>query len=293
MSDSLPLISIAMPVFNAARTLPAALRSIAWQTYSNWELLLIDDGSSDDSVTLARVAAKNDSRIRFVEGRGNAGLAVRLNQAIALAKGPYVARMDADDIAYPERLATQLKFISDHPECDLVGCGALVFDDAGQIHGKWQAPLAHDAICARPWVRFPIPHPTWMGKHEWFARHGYRADYKKTQDQDLLLRTYTHSRFACAPEILLGYRQERRTLSKLLAGRRYFARSIIREAWTQGALGAGVMGLAGQGVKAVVDALTIPFGWDRVLRGESGVDLTPDEDRMWRRTWAALALPSD
>lgn len=293
MSDALPLISIAMPVFNAARTLPAALRSIAWQTYSNWELLLIDDGSSDASVKLSLGAAKNDSRIRFVEGRGNAGLAARLNQAIALANGPYVARMDADDIAYPERLATQLKFLISHPECDLVGSGALVFDDAGQIHGKWQAPVAHDAICARPWVRFPIPHPTWMGKHEWFARHGYRADYKKTQDQDLLLRAYTQSRFACVPEILLGYRQERRTLSKLLVGRSYFSRSIIREAWKQEAFGAGVLGLAGQCSKAVVDMLTIPFGWDRALRGESEVHLDAKEERAWRSVWAAVESTSN
>ncbi len=293
MDHTLPLVSIAMPVFNAARTLPATLCSIRLQTYQHWELLLIDDGSSDATLGLAHAAARADSRIRVIEGVGNAGLAARLNEAIALARGPYIARLDADDIAYPTRLAIQLKFMLDNPECDLLGCAALIFDDSGRMRGKWSAPQVHAEICARPWSRIPLPHPTWFGKRQWFARYEYRPEYKKTQDQDLLLRAYADSRFACVPDILLGYRQERRSLGKLLAGRRNFSRSIVREAWRQGAFAAGLGGLGGQVGKAVLDVLTVPFGWDRLLRGESATGLATDEEQAWRSVWKAVSSGSN
>ena len=282
-----PLVSIIMPVYNAARTLPQALRSIRWQTHTNWELILIDDGSTDSTLEVARTSAQSDQRVQVIEGGENAGLAARLNQAVGLARGEFIARMDADDLAYPARLAAQVKFMLDHPECDLTGCAALIFDDAGQVQGKFPLRLTHAEICARPWAGFPLPHPTWLGKREWFVHHGYAPDYKKTQDQDLLLRSYTQSRFACLPETLLGYRQERRTLKKLLAGRRNFARSIARESRRQGAYAAGFAGLAGQAVKAAVDLLAVPMGWDRKLRGESAGVVSEMEIEAWRAVWAA------
>ena len=214
-------------------------------------------------------------------------MAVRLNQAIGLAQGSYIARMDADDIAYPGRLAAQVKFMQQHPECDLVGSAVLVFDDVGAIHGRFSLRGTHEEICSTPWSGFALPHPTWFGKRAWFARFGYRPDYKKTQDQDLLLRSYTESRFACMEQIFLGYRQERRSLEKLLVGRFNFACSIAREAHRQGALSAGLSGLAAQSVKALVDVLTVPLGLDRRLRGESGAAITPAEEREWREVWAA------
>ena len=242
-----PLVSVIMPVMNAARTLPAALRSILWQTHTDWELILIDDGSTDATLALARACV--DPRVRVVDGGANLGLAARLNQAIELARGQFIARMDADDIAYPERLAAQVKFMLDHPQCDLVGCAALIFDDAGVIRGRFALRATHEEICARPWAGFPLPHPTWLGKRAWFARFGYRADYRKTQDQDLLLRSYTQSRFACVAQILLGYRQERRTLKKLLAGRLNFSRSIVakRGARAPGVSAGGPGGPGGEG----------------------------------------------
>lgn len=278
-----------MPVFNAAGTMQAALRSIQWQTWTRWELILIDDGSTDQTLAVARAAALCDDRIKVIEGAGNAGLALRLNQAIGLARGDYIARMDADDIAYPQRFATQLEFMRHNPQVDLIGCAAIIFDGLGRLHGKWPVPLTHAEICATPWSRFPVPHPTWLGKSAWFKRFGYAADYKKSQDQDLLLRSYQQSRFACVPQILLGYRQEHRTLGKLLSGRRNFSRSIIREAWRQRAFAAGLRGLAGQALKSAVDAVTVPAGLDRWLRAESAASITPVEIEAWQTVWAAVS----
>ncbi|HEX4329444.1 MAG TPA: glycosyltransferase [Burkholderiales bacterium] len=281
-----PQVSIAMPVYNAARTLELTLRSVLAQTYRNWELLLIDDGSRD--ATLAIANACTDPRVRVISGGPNAGLAARLNQAIGLARGEFIARMDGDDIAYPERLTAQVKFLLDHPECDLVGAAALIFDDGGTVRGRFPLHSTHEQICATPWRGFGLPHPTWMGRRDWFARFGYRPDYKKAEDFDLLLRAYQHSRFACLEDILLGYRQDRRTLKKLLGGRLYTSRSIARESWRQGALGAGLAGLAGQGIKALVDLAAVPMGWDEQLRGESADAVTPAEQQAWRAVWTAL-----
>lgn len=275
-----------MPVLNAERTLTSALRSIVMQTYEHWELILIDDGSSDGTLATARRLA--DSRIRVIEGGTNLGLAARLNQAIGLSQGDYIARMDADDISYPARLAAQVAFMLEHPDCDLVASAALMFDNAGTIKGKFVLRETHEEICANPWAGIPLPHPAWLGKRAWFARFGYRPDYKKTQDQDLLLRSYTESRFACIGEILLGYRQERRTTKNILSGRLYFSRSIFREARRQGAWVAGFIGLCAQGAKAFADVLTVPFRLDGRLRGESGTTVTPGEERDWRAVWAAL-----
>ncbi len=287
-----PLVSIVMPVFNAERTLHATLRSIVWQSHTHWELILIDDGSTDATLAMAHAAALADQRLRVLAGISNEGLAARLNQAVSLARGQYIARMDADDIAYPTRLAAQVKFMSEHTDCDLTGCAALIFDDAGQVQGKFALRLSHAEICARPWAGFPLPHPTWLGKREWFARFGYSPDYRKTQDQDLLLRSYTTSRFACVPEILLGYRQERRTLQKLLTGRKNFARSILREALRQNAVPAGLAGLVWQGAKAMVDLLTVPTGWDRRLRNESANGISADESAEWHALWVAATIES-
>lgn len=279
-----------MPVFNAAQTVGVAVRSVLSQSHDNWELIVIDDGSTDG--TLLRMREFVDPRIRLIAGEANLGLAARLNQAIEVSAGRYLARMDADDVAYPERLEAQVKFMESHPECDLVGAAVLIFDDTGAARGRFPVRTAHDAICARPWSGFPLPHPTWFGKRSWFLRIGYLPDYRKTQDQDALLRAYRSSRFACLPQLLLGYRQQRRTVKKMLAGRWYFSRSILREARLQGALWAGFLGLSGQCVKALADVATVPLELDRRLRGESRLDLAPAEALEWDRIWNAVDLES-
>jgi len=289
-SEDAPLVSIIMPVYNAARTLESTLRSLLAQTYAHWELLIIDDGSRDATLAMAMALASAcaDSRVRVIDGGGNAGLAARLNQAIELARGVFIARMDADDIAYPQRIATQVEFLLDHPECDLVGASALFFDNNGMVRGRFNPCATHEEICARPWVGFPLPHPTWLGRRAWFERYRYRADFKKAEDFDLLLRSYRYSRFACLTPILLGYRQDKRTLKKLLGGRRYTARAIADAARSQGAWGAGLAALAGQCVKTLVDLITVPLGLDERLRGETGAAVTPAEQGAWREVWKAV-----
>ncbi len=148
MEELNPLVSIAMPVRNCRDTLPLAMRTIQWQTYPHWEFLVFDDGSVDGTNDVARRIAEGDGRIRVLSDVRQLGISYRLNQAIALSRGSLFARMDGDDVSYPERLERQLAYLCSHPDIDLVGAGAVVFNDHGVAIGKRFAPESHDEICA-------------------------------------------------------------------------------------------------------------------------------------------------
>ena len=105
-----------------------------------------------------------------------------------------------------------------------------------------------------------------------------------------LLRTFDTSRFACLDKVLMGYRQERRTLSKLLRGRGYYSRSVMREAWRRRAWMAGIVGVAGQAARSVVDLVTVPLGLDRLVRGEDATGFSVTEREEWLAVWAACVL---
>lgn len=215
-----PQVSVLMPVYNAGPYLRLAVLSIVRQSFGDWELLVIDDASTDGAVgSIADIA---DARIRVVANARNLGLAATLNVGIDLARGEFIARMDQDDIAYPARLERQLEALKRHTELDLVGVCCLAIDERDELVGALPFALSHEALCARPWRGFYLPHPTWMGRTEWFRRHRYAnpAPYL-CEDQELLLRTYRHSRFATVPEILFAYRVRAATAwRKALATRR-------------------------------------------------------------------------
>jgi glycosyltransferase involved in cell wall biosynthesis len=277
-----------MAMRNAERTLPAALASLAGQTYRNWELILLDDGSTDGSVAVGRAFADDRAALR-ADGM-HRGLATRLNEAIDLARGKYLARMDADDVCYPERFERQVAFLEAHGEVDLAGCGALVFGESGHPLGRFPLRTTHDEICADPWSGFYLAHPGWMGRTAWFRRNPYRADYRKTQDQDLLLRTFDSSRFACLPELLLGYRMAASPLSKRLRGRAYFSRSILREAGRRRMYGAALRGVALQLAKAGADCLAAALpGAGRGAARRLG-PLTDAEREAWRELWRTFRI---
>jgi glycosyltransferase involved in cell wall biosynthesis len=195
-----------MPVYNAGSFLRPALLSIVNQSYSDWELILLDDGSTDgcfDGV----MDVLTDRRIRLVRDGFNRGIAVRLNQIIDMATGCYLARMDADDISYPQRFEEQLFMFESDNTLDLVAARAQKINAKGEVLGELPFRLSHDEICSKPFKGFYLAHPTWMGKIEWFKKYRYAvpAPYL-CEDQDLLLRAYTESKFGAVDKILFGYR---------------------------------------------------------------------------------------
>lgn len=200
-----PLVTVAMPVYNAGRDLRAAVLSVVNQDYLNWEMLVIDDGSSDGS--LATIGDIRDPRIRVLCDGSNRGLAARLNEAIDLARGTYFARMDQDDFSYPGRFSRQVATLRARPELDLLAVRAITISPANELLGVFPSPLTHEEICSRPWRGFYLPHPTWMGRIEWFRRFRYRIpESYQSDDQELLLRSYRESTFCCVDEVLFAYR---------------------------------------------------------------------------------------
>ena len=135
-TKSTPLVTIAIPIYNAEKYLRYAIQSCINQTYQNWELLLMCDGSTDTSIGIMEEMAAYDSRIRVIYDDVNKGLVYRLNQSIKLAKGKYYARMDADDIMAVNRIEEEVNFLELHPMVDVVGTSMMMIDGDNHIMGS-------------------------------------------------------------------------------------------------------------------------------------------------------------
>ena len=283
MTGGGPSISIAMPFYNCRGTLAQAVRSIRLQSLPEWELLLIDDGSTDGSLDLAR--SFGDRRLRVLSDGEHKGLSARLNQAIQLAEGQYLARMDADDIAYPRRFELQLEYTQHHPDVDLVGARSLVFTSDGRVLGKRESPESHEAICARPWSGFRLGHPTYFGRLEWFKRYGYRVDALRCEDQDLLLRSYRYSRLANVPSVLLGYREDVLKLRGMALGRFCYVRSLLHESFARRKPSPAIRGLVEHALKLGIDCLAVSSGLDHRILRQRACPASVAEVNDWLAVW--------
>lgn len=183
-------ISVLMGIYNCATTLEQAVRSIQNQTYPNWELILCDDGSSDDTYKVAENLAKNDSRIILIRNKKNCGLNLTLNRCLEVATGEYVARMDGDDDCVKERFEKQLKFLESHPEFDIVSSPMIFFDENG-VWGKntvKEFPTAEDVVTGSPICHAPVM----MRKSCMDAVNGYTVDQRmlRVEDVNLWIKLY-------------------------------------------------------------------------------------------------------
>ena len=267
-----------MPFYNCRETLGAALISVVRQTYPNWELLLCDDGSTDGSLEYAR--GFQDARIALSTDSRRRGLAARLNQCIDRSRGEYIARMDADDIAYPDRLERQVRFLESHPDIDLAGSQMLIFGEDGAALGKRALPCDHQGIVANPAVSFGIGHPTWMGRSAWFRRYRYNPMAVRYEDVELLYRAYRESRFANLPEILHAYREPHGGWSKRFKTRVERVR-FLWQSRPEFACRAALV----EPVKAAMDAAIVVSGLRyAMLRGREQ-RLDPGEIARWRELW--------
>jgi glycosyltransferase involved in cell wall biosynthesis len=283
-----PLVTVVMSAYNASGTIDLALRSILTQTYQDWELIVVDDGSTDR--TAESVSQVKDSRVRFIqEPSGNMGLALRLNQCVRLAKGQYVARMDADDVSYPWRLERQVRFLEAHRDIDLLGTGAVIFRGEGEIIGCYPTASSHETVCRRPWWGFPLAHPTWMGKRAWFLAHPYSDQDSRCEDQALLLQCFAHSRFAALEEVLLGYRMTEIKAGKLGRGRLNYCRRLLARVHDCFSLRWAMMGV---GVHSVAFARDVVLQLGRTVGSgshRSWGSVGQAERDQWQSVWAGLA----
>lgn len=275
-----PKVTIALPVYNGAATLKGAIQSVLNQSFSDWELIILDDASKDQSLVVMR--SIDDPRIRLVEGDKNLGLSARLNMAIDMARGKYFARMDQDDLCFPERVQKQFDYLQAHPEIDLVASATLIFKGDGEAVGCLPVQRRHEQVCTRPWSGFHLPHPTWMGKTDWFRRYGYDSKADGAEDQQLLLRAYKESRYACIDEVLLAYR-EVRSLKKMLKARKIFARAYILQFIGEGSYSMALQVMIVSMIKATADILNLLFG---VVGMRNRLrPLFPEEQLVWQKVW--------
>ncbi len=291
---------------DAAAHVAEAVESILAQTYTDFEFLIFDDGSSDDSCKIVEVYAKSDPRIRLFRG-SPVGYAVWLREGASRARGELVARMDADDVSHPERFARQVRYLEEQPECVALGAQILIVDPERRPIQRREAPQQHEAIDAAL-LRGrgdALPHSAAMFRRRALLDVGnYRTDRLWHEDVDLYLRLAEVGRLANLPDVLLEYRrhpravgaahrrEQRSTLKRILADtarRRGLLEHETRvlpdlpsirledlwHDWARGALGGGHRGTARHYARLLLRAEPFaPRSWRLAIRAALGLSLS-------------------
>ncbi len=204
-----PVVSVIMPIHNGEATLDEAVRSILTQSFIDFELIAIDDGSTDGSLQILKKFAASDPRIHIIS-RPNTGIAGALNDGIAVARGKFLARMDADDISLPTRFEKQVGYLREHPACVLLGSRVLLVEPFGTPmyetnHQTEDEKIAEELLNGVGWA---VVHPVAMMRTEAVrAAGGYRPERVPIEDLDLFLRLTETGQVANLPDVLLHYRQ--------------------------------------------------------------------------------------
>lgn len=201
-----PRVSVVMSVYNGEQYLNEAVESILNQSFSDFEFVIVDDGSTDSSLRILKSFAARDARIYLLERAENRGLTICLNEGIRVASGDYIARMDADDVSLPQRLQEQVAFMDAHPDVGICGSWAeLIGTHAGQV---WKYPASHDEICASMLFANTFVHPAVMLRGATLRLHDLQYDrqIRYAQDYELWSRAMFLTRLANVEQVLLRYR---------------------------------------------------------------------------------------
>lgn len=192
MNADSPGITVLMPVFNAGSFLRPAVDSVLTQTRTDFELLIIDDGSTDGA--MAALNGLADPRLRLLENPRNLGLVATLNRGVELARGHFLARMDADDLCHPERLACQAAWLESHPDVGICSTWAEFINEQGRGMGILQTPIGRD-LPTFFWRPSPLVHAAMMARTELLRQHPYDRAFADAEDYELWLRLYDQTRF--------------------------------------------------------------------------------------------------
>ncbi|KEF41456.1 MAG: glycosyl transferase [Cyanobium sp. CACIAM 14] len=226
MSVISPLVSVILPVFNGRPYLHDAIASILTQLHDDFELIVIDDGSTDDSVSI--LEQLDDPRIRLVR-QPNQGLAATLNRGISLARGQYIARQDQDDLSYPERLAKQVAYMDSHPECVLLGTWAQIMEVDRLVERFHRHPVDEAELRYQMLFNNPFVHSSVMLRRTALQQvGGYTTDPDRQppEDYELWSRLSRAGSIANIGEILQIYREIPGSMSRV--GPSPFRRRLIK-----------------------------------------------------------------
>ena len=212
------MISVIMSVYNADKYLRESIESILNQTFTNFEFIIINDASTDNSLKIIEEYKKKDKRIILISNENNAGLASSLNLGIKQSKYDFIARMDADDISEPERLEKQLGFLLDNKHIDILGTFASIIDEDGEITAKQKMPLSHYEIVKMLVKLNPIIHPTIIFRKMALNRINFynpKFSQNAPEDYELWFRAVKSGLiFYNLPEYLIRYRINNSHLSR-------------------------------------------------------------------------------
>lgn len=197
MKDKAPRVSVLMSVYNTEKYIAQAVESILNQTFKDFEFIIFEDCSTDNSLEILREFALKDTRIHLIENSSNKGLTANLFDGMNKAKGTYLARMDADDISLPNRFEEQVNYLEIHKNVSLLGTAVIFFDDYDYEFIAYQ-PLEHDEIKVELLVGYTMLHPSVMMRLKDFRKHNlnYDKSFRYSQDHDLWVRAIQKLRFA-------------------------------------------------------------------------------------------------
>ena len=204
-----PLTSVVMPVYNAGDFLVKSIESIRKQTYKNFEFIIVDDGSTDNSWKTITSYSKKDKRIRVFKNKENSGIAKTINRAIEKAKGQFIARMDSDDIAIPERLEKQIRFLLNNPDVGVLGSQMFEINDKNIVTTIRKVPLTNNNIKKKMIVTQTIQNPTLMINRKNIPEGilSYDQKFSPVDDLDMFFRLIPYTKFANLPNYLMAYRK--------------------------------------------------------------------------------------
>ena len=232
MSSPIPLISVLLPVYNAAATLEGAVRSLLCQTFRDFETVAVDDGSSDESPLVLQRLRDADPRVRPIFCP-HKGLIAALNTGLRYVRGDLIARMDADDGSHPRRLERQVQVLTEHPEVSVVGCRVRSFPRSRvrggfRVYEEWLNGLTtHEDMVREIFIESPLPHPSVLMRRADLEELGGYQDHGWPEDYDLWLRFYiAGKRFAKVPETLYFWREGPTRLSR--TDSRYSIENFLR-----------------------------------------------------------------
>lgn len=203
-----PLVSIIIPCFNAEDFVELAIRSIMEQSYSNMEIIVLNDQSTDNTGKILKKLASEDSRIIYIENEKNIKLVDTLNKGLLLCNGKYIARMDADDVSRIDRIQKQVEFLEKNPDIAILGSAMQIFGE-GIKEKELLNPTKHERIIAKMFVASPLFHPTIMIRKELVDNGIFKYDknFFRVEDYHLWVKLSTEKvKFANLPDVLLDYR---------------------------------------------------------------------------------------
>lgn len=219
-----PLISVILPVYNADQYLSQAIESIINQTYINWELIIVDDHSTDGSNKIALTYSKKDKRIHVINAKRHKGVGAISNLGITRAKGKYIARMDADDISLPDRFAKQVAYLENHPEVIILGGQCQLIDTKNKVTGYKLFPTDPEKLDEMMFYYYPIQQPTFMVRNSALPKDfvWYEEKVESAEEHELLFKLRQYGKVANLPDTTLKYRMHEKNISKQHPKRDFF-----------------------------------------------------------------------